>query len=185
MTNEELFRLGDYDTLYTRNLPFMHKFAKRFSNLPIEMDDLMGCGHIAFVKALETYNADKSKWLTYFSKFMINEILMLNRKVLRQSNCISLETVMITNYEDKEIRLEHQISSGIFVEDTVIDKVTVEQLFNLTKTLPTREREALRLHLLGTRQAVIGKRLNVSQACVSRMIRKITEELYKQYQKGA
>lgn len=185
MTNEELFRLGDYDTLYTRNLPFMHKFAKRFSNLPIEMDDLMGCGHIAFVKALETYNADKSKWLTYFSKFMINEILMLNRKVSRQSNCISLETVMITNYEDKEIRLEHQISSRVFVEDTVIDKVTVEQLFNLTKALPTREREALRLHLLETKQADIGVKLNISQAYVSRLLKKVTNELYKQYQKEA
>ncbi len=185
MTNEELFKLGDYDTLYTRNLPFMHSIAKRFKNLPIETDDLVGCGDIAFMKCLDKYKPDTSKWLTYFSKLMINEILMLNRKASKHVRCISLESVLMVGSDNKEITLSQRISTEALLEDEVLNKVAVQEVLELTKRLPEKEREALRLHLLGTRQVDIGRQLGMTQAYVSRLIKKITNELYKQYEKGA
>lgn len=185
MTNEELFIIGDYDTLYTKNIPFMHHIAKRFRNLPIELDDLIGCGNLAFAKCLKHYNPTTSKWLTYFSKFMVNEILMFNRKVLKHSDCISLENITCKNKGSKNLRIEDHLSTGICIDDDVMDRISVEEILELTKQLPEREREALRLHLHGTRQVIIGEQLGISQAYVSRLIKKITNELYKQYRKGA
>lgn len=185
MTNEELFILGDYDTLYSQNVPFMYKFINRFRNLPIEKDDFIGCCNLAFMKAVKSYDPSASKWLTYFSRLMVNEILMFNRRLQKHTRCISLETMIIAIDDNTDITLEDQISSGECIEEDVLDHVMAQQILELTKMLSTREQEALKLHLMGVKQAIIGERLNISQAYVSRLIKQISNELYKQYEKGA
>ena len=82
LSNEELFISGDIDTLYERNKRLMFHIANKFSNLKLEYDDFIGCGDLAFVKAIKIFNPNKSKWATFFSRLMINEILMVNRKSL-------------------------------------------------------------------------------------------------------
>ncbi|MEG2374954.1 MAG: sigma factor [Niameybacter sp.] len=105
MINEDLFRIGDYDNLYAQNIAFMYKHMKRFQNLLIEQDDLLGCGNLAFMKAIKTYDPNTSKWLTYFSRLMTNEILMLRRKTQRHRTCISLETVTVAIDGNTDITL--------------------------------------------------------------------------------
>ena len=184
ITNEDLFRMGDYESLYAQNIAFMYKLIKRFENLHIEQDELLGAGNLAFMKAVKTYNPTTARWLTYFSRLMINEILMMWRRTQKHTRCISLETVIVAIDGNADITLSDQISSDECLEEDVLDQVIAQQIMQLTRALPTKEQEVLRLHLLGTRQVDIGKKLGLSQAHISRSIKKITSELSRQYERG-
>lgn len=184
-TNEELFLAGDTETLYTRNMPFMFYIARKFSNLPMEEEDLIGCGNVAFAKCLRLFDPDKSKWITFFNQVMVNEILMANRKINKQVKVVSIESIINNDYERKELTLKEVLASEIGTIDEAMDELTTEEIMKLIKALPIRERKVLMLYLLGTRQEDIAREIETSQSSVSRLIRKIINDLRKCYQKGA
>lgn len=59
---KELFIKGQFEELYLKNVPLIHHIAKKFSNLPIEHKDLIGCGHIAFTKCIKCFDPTRCKW---------------------------------------------------------------------------------------------------------------------------
>lgn len=185
VSNEELFISGDIDTLYKRNKRLMFHIGNKFLNLQLEYDDLMECGDLAFVKAIKIFNPNKSKWATFFSKIMINEILMVNRKLNKQAQIISIETVICDDNEQNTLTLQDIIPASKDTMDEVISSIIMEEILNLSQKLSPNKREVFRLYLLGIKQKDIGERLNLSQSYVGRLIKKICIELKVAYEKGA
>ncbi|NLK23262.1 MAG: sigma-70 family RNA polymerase sigma factor [Clostridiales bacterium] len=177
LSNEELFLMGNVEKLYEKNQPFMNFIAKKYASQDcllgeLEFDDCIGCGNIAFVKALKSFNPDKCKWTTYFSKIMINEILMSKRKE-KNIRSISLDSSVIINGEDSDILLKDLLYSADDVEEKAINSVTCSEILEIVKGLPERKRKIVHLSIAGETQRNIAKKLNLSQSYVAR-IKKVT-----------
>jgi DNA-directed RNA polymerase specialized sigma subunit len=102
-TNEELFleykkETDSYikdeilSTLYKQNKNFPHQIAKGFKNSILPYDEIVNLAVVGMVKSFKTYDPNHSKFTTYSSKLMTNEILMELRKVEYKKKCISIET---------------------------------------------------------------------------------------------
>ena len=185
VSNEELFMNGDIDTLYKTKTRLMFYIANKFFNLNLEYEELIGCGDIAFAKAAKIFDPNKSKWATFFSKVMVNEILILNRKILKQVETISLETAICEENDQDVLIIQDVIPSISNTMDEAINLIVNEEIFILISKLSPVKREILRLHLIGTKQKDIGAVLNLSQSYVGRLIKKICKEIKISYEKGA
>lgn len=185
MTNEELFLRKDFDTLYTRNEAFTHYICKRYLNLGIEYEELLGCANIAFVICTKTFNPTNSRWLTYFSKVLTNEILMLNRKQRKWKTVVSLQDTLALDHEGHELTLEDVIEADTVVADEIIDHLAAKELYVLIQGLNQKQQEVMELFLKGKKQKEIGRLLGISQSYVSRLIASITMELKELYKQGA
>lgn len=185
VSNEELFISGDIENLYKSNKKLMFHIANKFLNLNLEYDDLMGCGDLAFVKAIKIFNPNKSKWVTYFSKVMVNEILMVNRKKNREVETISIETAICEDSDNNVLTIRDVIPATKNTLDETINLIATEEILIMASKLSSNKRDVLRLHLLGIKQKDIGKTLNLSQSYVSRLIKNICLELKITYEKGA
>ncbi|MFA9398378.1 MAG: sigma-70 family RNA polymerase sigma factor [Clostridiaceae bacterium] len=184
ISNEQLFISGDMDTLYERNKRLMYHIANKFLNLNLEYDDLIGCGDLAFVKATKGFDPDKSRWATFFSKIMVNEILMVNRKINKQFQIISLETPIYVDSEQNVLKFQDVIPALKDTTDKVINLMTIEEIEILAKKLSPRKREILGLYLLEMKQRDIGEKLHISQSYVARMIKNICIDLKGSYEQG-
>ena len=136
LSNEELFLMGNVEKLYEKNQPFMNFIAKKYASQDcllgeLEFDDCIGCGNIAFVKALKSFNPDKCKWTTYFSKIMINEIMHLKP---RDRDIMILRYGLMNNDEltQKEVAEKLGISQSYIsrIEKKVIKRL--KMLVNLS-----------------------------------------------------
>lgn len=185
VSNEELFISGDMETLYKRNKPLMFYIANKFLNLNLEYDEFIECGDLAFAKAIRIFDPDKSKWATFFSKIMINEILMVNRRIVKQVETISIETAICEESDQNLLTIKDVISSKEDTMNEVIDLIVNEEILMLINKLTPIKREIMRLHLIGTKQKDIGVALNLSQSYVGRLIKKICKEIKISYEKGA
>lgn len=184
-SNEELFMCGDIENLYIRNKCLMFHIANKFSNIQLDYDDLIGCGDLAFVKAIKVFNPNKSKWATFFSKMMINEILMANRKLTKQAQTISIETVICEDSDQNVLTIQDIIAAPKNTMDEVINLIVTEEILIMLNKLPLRKQEVFRLYLFGKKQKDIGQALRLSQSYVSRLIKNICLELKNTYEKGA
>lgn len=185
VSNEELFISGDMETLYKRNKPLIFYIANKFLNLKLEYDEFIECGDLAFAKAIRIFDPDKSKWATFFSKIMINEILMVNRRIVKQVETISIETALCEESDQNLLTIKDVISSKEDTMNEVIDLIVNEEILILINKLTPIKREIMRLHLIGTKQKDIGVALNLSQSYVGRLIKKICKEIKISYEKGA
>lgn len=185
VSNEELFISGDIENLYKSNKNLMFHIANKFLNLNLEYDDLMECGDLAFVKAIKIFNPNKSKWATYFSKVMVNEILMVNRKRNREVDTISIETVICEDSDNNVLTIQDVIPSAKDTFNEVVNLIVTEEILIMLNKLPLRKQEVFRLYLFGKKQKDIGQALNLSQSYVSRLIKNTCLELKITYEKGA
>ena len=185
VSNEELFISGDIETLYKRNKPLIFYIANKFLNLKLEYDEFIECGDLAFAKAIRIFDPDKSKWATFFSKIMINEILMVNRRIVKQVETISIETALCEESDQNLLTIKDVISSKEDTMNEVIDLIVNEEILMLINKLTPIKREIIRLYLIGTKQKDIGVALNLSQSYIARLIKKICVELKTTYEKGA
>lgn len=185
MTHEELFLKRDFDTLYTQNEAFIYYMCKHYFNLGIEYDELVGCANLAFVKCLKTFNPAVSKWLTYFSKAINNEILMLNRKQKKYQGTISLQAILSQDQDGNTLTLEETICSEVAMADEVIDEIATREVYALIEELGKFQKEVINLRLQGKKQEEIAGALGITQSCVSRVIASSKLKLMKLYKKGA
>lgn len=183
LSNEQLIMSGDIDSLYERNKKLMYQIANKFQNNNLEFDDCMGCGDLAFVKAIKSFNPKKGKWTTFFGRIMTNEILMVNRKFKNQGYVVSMETAIYVDNEQNAITLKEVMPATKDTTEEVINLITIEEILNLSKKLSPRKCEVLRLYVMGVKQKDIGERLNLSQSYVARLIKKVCLELKVAYEK--
>lgn len=176
-------KAGDLEArniLVEYNLRLVAHIVKKYNNFERDTDDLISIGTIGLIKAINTYDLEKgSRLVTYASRCIENELLMMLRQERKCSREFSLYEPIGTDKEGNEINLldiveydDKEISDHIILEDAIL------QLYNaIQKVLDPRELEVLSLRygLFGNEaktQREVAASLQISRSYVSRIEKK-------------
>ena len=99
-------------TLIEHNLRLVVYIAKKFDNTGVGVEDLISIGTIGLIKAISTFNSERSARLsTYAARCIDNELLMMLRARKKCSREVSLYEPIGTDKEGNEISLLDIIES--------------------------------------------------------------------------
>ncbi len=173
-------------TLIEHNLRLVVYIAKRFENTGVGIEELISIGTIGLMKAVSTFNADKSiKLATYASRCIENEILMFIRKHSGKRREISIDEPLSVDYDGNELLLSDILGGD---SDTVSRKMEDDEeksiLIRALSELGSRERVIIemRFGLAGGEemtQKEVADALGISQSYISRLEKKIMIRLRK------
>lgn len=171
--------------LIERNLRLVAHIVKKYQPPPEEMEDLMSIGTIGLMKAVVTFDPDKSARLaSYAARCIENEVLMYLRGKKKSSKEVSLYEPIGTDREGNEIQLFDVIEMN---EEDVYRRLErkedVIRLYQQVESvLSQRERMVLKLRygLYNEEeytQREIAAMLGISRSYVSRIEKSAIEKL--------
>ena len=171
--------------LIERNLRLVAHIVKKYQPPPEEMEDLLSIGTIGLMKAVVTFDPDKSAWLaSYAARCIENEVLMYLRGKKKSSKEVSLYEPIGTDREGNEIQLFDVIEMN---EEDVYRRLErkedVIRLYQQVESvLSQRERMVLKLRygLYNEEeytQREIAAMLGISRSYVSRIEKSAIEKL--------
>lgn len=110
----------------------VYSLARKYHLLTgIELDDLVGAGHIAFMKAKAAYDPTKSKFSTYLHRKIVGEISNL-KKASQHNELTELSAVYGSeNSTIREVDFQNSILQGVGEEG----KFIVSLIFNSPKEI--------------------------------------------------
>ena len=160
---------------------------EKFENTGVCIEDLISIGTIGLIKAVNTFRADRNiKLATYASRCIENEILMHLRKTVKQKLEVSLDEPLNVDWDGNELLLGDILGTdGDVVGQGIEDEVDRQLLHIALNKLGAREKRIieLRFGLNGCReytQKQVADMLGISQSYISRLEKKIINELYKE-----
>ena len=180
---------GDSDArakLIEHNLRLVAHIAKKYASPKRDTDDLISIGTVGLIKAVSTFNSEKSKTLAaYAARGIENEILMSLRSEKKQSGEVYLMEPIGTDNDGNEISLCDILGTDSdHVHNEAERSMEAERLWHaIDGALPERERTEIRLRygLLGGRclpQREVASILGISRSYVSRLEKKALSRLY-------
>ena len=179
------------EKLITHNLRLIAHIVKKYDNCGVLKDDLISVGTIGLIKAIDTFNIDKSnKISSYLSRCIENEILMYIRSNKKVISTLSLFEPIGEDDDGQEIKLEDIMSiEQIDYNEKLDTENKLSNLFKYLKCLDEFELKILTLRygLNNTKeytQKEIGKMLNISRSYVSRIEKKALNKLLYQFRKN-
>lgn len=175
--------------LVEHNLRLVAHIVKKYNNLERDLDDLISIGTIGLIKAINTYDPSKgNRLVTYASRCIENELLMLLRKEKKSAKEVSLQEPIGVDKEGNEISLIDIIHCE---DDNILNLLVyssnVKKLYEELSALPDqRERQVLilRYGLYGGEelpQREVAKLLGISRSYVSRIEKRALEHLRKKF----
>ena len=177
---------GARDKLIEHNLRLVVYIAKRFENTGAGIEELVSIGTIGLIKAISTYNKDKNiKLATYASRCIENEILMFIRKTSVQKREVSIDEPLSIDWDGNELLLSDVLSCDNDSISTPMEEEEEKKIIrDAVKNLADREREIIemRFGLVNGKeltQKEVADLLGISQSYISRLEKKIMENLKK------
>ena len=170
--------------LVEHNLRLVVYIAKRFENTGTGIEDLISIGTVGLIKAINTFNAEKSiKLATYASRCIENEILMYIRKNSGQRCEVSIDEPLNVDWDGNELLLSDILGND---EDNVSYELEQREERQMVRAavanLEPRERELIELRY-GLRggeemtQKEVADLLGISQSYISRLEKRILSRL--------
>ena len=185
-------RAGDLEArniLVEYNLRLVAHIVKKYNNFERDTDDLISIGTIGLIKAINTYDIEKgNRLVTYASRCIENELLMMLRQERKCSREFSLYEPIGTDKEGNEINLLDIVEyEGTDITDHIILEDNIKQLYHaIASQLDSRELKVLTLryglfnsHPLTQRE--VAARLNISRSYVSRIEKKALSKLRRSF----
>ena len=173
--------------LIEHNLRLVAFIAKRFENTGANIEELISIGTLGLMKAISTFNKDKSiKLATYASRCIENEILMFIRKTSSQKKEISIDEPLSVDWDGNELLLSDVLGSdNDVVSREMEDREERKILRDAVGELNPRERMIIEMRyglLNGNEltQKEVADTLGISQSYISRLEKRIIERLRKQ-----
>lgn len=174
--------------LIERNLRLVAHIVKKYQSSQEDNEDLLSIGTIGLIKAVVTFNPDKSVRLgTYAARCIENEILMYFRARKKMTREVSLYEPIGTDKEENEIKLFDIIEAA---DDDAYKKAVLKEeirmlYYQMESVLSKRERLVLKLRygLYDAEeytQREIAEQLGISRSYVSRIEKSAIEKL-KEY----
>lgn len=175
--------------LVEHNLRLVVYIAKKFDNTGVGVEDLISIGTIGLIKAIHTYNPQKSiKLATYASRCIENEILMYLRRNSKTRMEVSIDEPLNVDWDGNELLLSDILGTD---EDAIYrnleeqtDRLLLERALG---KLSERERIIIKLRFgLNTKdgnertQKEVADYLGISQSYISRLEKKIIKRLKKE-----
>ena len=168
--------------LIERNLRLVAHIVKKYQPPPEEMEDLLSIGTIGLMKAVVTFDPDKSARLaSYAARCIENEVLMYLRGKKKSSKEVSLYEPIGTDREGNEIQLFDVNEEDVYRR--LERKEDVIRLYQQVESvLSQRERMVLKLRygLYNEEeytQREIAAMLGISRSYVSRIEKSAIEKL--------
>ncbi len=182
--------MGDLEArnkLIEHNLRLVAHIVKKYNNLERDVEDLISIGTIGLIKAVDTYDVSKgNKLVTYASRCIENELLMLFRKEKKNAKDVSIYEPIGTDKEGNEISLMDIIH---YEDDSIFNLLyyssNIKKLYEeIKKMQDEKEKQVLilRYGLYGGEelpQREVGKILGISRSYVSRIEKRALEHLRK------
>lgn len=172
--------------LIEHNLRLVAHVIKKYYSASNEQDDLISIGTIGLIKAIDTFNHQKGTRLaTYAARCIENEILMYLRSQKKNANVMSMNDPIEVDSEGNPLTL----IDVIYVDNTIVEDIDLSEkgkrLYELVEQIEDeREKEIIirRYGLFNFKeqtQREIAKELGISRSYVSRIEKKVIEELRK------
>lgn len=179
---------GARDILIEKNLRLVAHIAKKYEYSKELQEDLISIGTIGLIKAVDSFQTDKSiRLATYASRCIENEILMHLRAIKKTNQEVSLNEVIGVDKDGSEIVLEDLLDNHEphFI-DQIYNKDQINELMDNFKTLNEKEKDILmkRYGLNNSRkytQNEIAQQYHISRSYVSRIEKKALVKLLKKY----
>lgn len=167
---------GERERLIEHNLRLVSHIVRKYYPSYAPSDDLISIGSIGLIKAVDSFNPSKgSKFATYGSKCIQNEILMYFRSQKKTSMEVSLSETIDTDRDGNELTYLDVIR----IEDTIVDDLdrkinTGKALDFIRNRLDEREKKIIVLRYgLGDRppmtQRSVAQSMGISRSYVSRL----------------
>ncbi|MBQ7579312.1 MAG: sigma-70 family RNA polymerase sigma factor [Clostridia bacterium] len=171
--------------LIEHNLRLVVYTAQKFDNTGINMDDLISVGTVGLIKAVGSFKSDKNiKMATYASRCIENEILMFLRKKAKEKREVSLEDPLNTDSDGNELTLSDCLGTPPDeVSKNYDNDIEKQVLKKALSKLNEREMQIMNLRFgLSSdaeelTQKQVADKLNISQSYISRLEKKIIENL--------
>ncbi len=176
--------------LIVHNLRLVVYIAKKFENSGVLTEDLVSIGTIGLIKAVKTFCPDKNiKLATYASRCIENEVLMYLRKIGNMKSEISIDEPLNVDWDGNELLLSDILSTA---DDSVSygiendDEIRI--LMQCIDRLSERDKRIVYLRF-GIRTGVeytqkeVADLLGISQSYISRIEKKIIEQLKQEMTK--
>ena len=187
----KLAKKGDKDArnkLIEHNLRLVAHIVKKFEATNHDVDDLIGIGTIGLIKGLDTYSENKKvKLATYAAKCAENEILMYFRADKKNSKNISIYEEISYDKEGNKITILDILKTPDpdFIED-IYKNDNIKLLKKYLNILTPREKEIIECRYgLNNKdeetQKEIAKRLNISRSYVSRIEKRATTKILREF----
>lgn len=165
------------DILIRHNLRLVAHVVKKY-NGAAEADDLISCGTIGLIKAINSFRADKGTQIsTYASRCIENEVLMFLRVSKKHQQVGSLNESLGDDHDGNEISLVDIITDDR--EQSDIDVAMQRQLMQklvaaMRERLSEREFKIVSLRYglndhVALPQREVAKQLNISRSYISRI----------------
>ncbi|RGS70927.1 RNA polymerase sporulation sigma factor SigK [Blautia obeum] len=166
--------------LIERNLRLVAHVAKKYQGNGEELEDLISIGTIGLIKAISTFNSERSARLsTYAARCIDNELLMMLRARKKCSREVSLYEPIGTDKEGNEISLLDIIESPpVDIVEEYSTRQDIRFLFSSMKDILTpKEYQVIccRYGLFENNemtQREIADQLHISRSYVSRIEKK-------------
>lgn len=170
--------------LIEHNLRLVAHVVKKYYANYSEQDDLISIGTIGLIKGVNSFKAEKgTKLATYCARCIENEILMYFRNNKKLSQEISFSDPIDTDSEGNPLTLMDIIA----IDDTIVDDIdTKNKLIRLSEIVNSIKNQRDKIILVKRygldgstplTQKEIAKELNISRSYVSRIEKRMLEEI--------
>lgn len=170
--------------LIEHNLRLVAHIVKKYYANYSEQDDLISIGTIGLIKGINSFNYEKgTKLATYCARCIENEILMYFRNCKKTSQEISFSEPIDTDSEGNPLTLMDIIA----IDDTIIDDIDTKnklvKLVEIINNISDERDKTIIIKRYGLdglpplTQKEIAKELNISRSYVSRIEKRILEEI--------
>ena len=182
--------IGARNKLIEHNLRLVAHIIKKYYTKESDHEDLVSIGTIGLIKALDSFNPDKSiKLSSYASRCIENEILMHFRNGKKSAQDMSLDDSIDTDKDGNPLTLIDILA----VDDDFTRNLERETYLSklrrfIDETLDDREKRIIdmRFGLDGSKpktQQEIADILGISRSYISRIEKKSLDLLRKRYEK--
>ena len=172
--------------LIEHNLRLVAHIIKKYYSKSRDQEELISIGTIGLIKAVSTFNCEKgSRFATYASRCVENEILMYFRQQKKTAGDIYIDTPIDTDKDGNQLTLMDILADERSVTEEVELLINSKKLYSIIKEcLDSREMEivSMRYGLFGyspQTQKEVADKMNISRSYVSRIEKKALSKLKK------
>lgn len=177
--------------LVEHNLRLVAHIVKKYYTGTNDYDDLLSVGVVGLIKAINTFDAAKTRRLSSYASICIqNEILMMFRNNKKTQQEISLSESVDSDKDGNNLVLMDVIAVDDDIVERIDTKFKSEKLQQyINEELDEREKAVIELRygLNGHKektQREIAAMLNISRSYISRIETKALKKLRQRYDKG-
>lgn len=162
--------------------------AQKYVRENFSLEDLVSIGIIGLIKAVDGYDTSKGAGFgTYAARCINNEIYMTFR---RYKSWSSINDEYVKFKDGNKISLEETLSDNKNMEDEIVDSIVLEEnigiLKEIIKNMNNRNSQII-LDYYGIErprlnQVQIAEKYHISRESVSRIIKKVLNDLKQQFQ---